>query len=111
MTLHRVVALLLVVSVTASSVEVVFGGDVFEATSISLVAPQVIGSDASQDGAEEDCACLCACLCSGAQLVVEPPALAGDPLIRGPTTAPPTTRRGSATLPFPPPPERPPLAA
>lgn len=102
--------LLLLASVTSSSLEVVFGWDVFEPISNAHVAAQTMGPDAPDDGADEDCACLCACICAGAQLVVEPPAFTGGPSIRGATAAPPGTYRTTTTLPFPSPLERPPLA-
>lgn len=77
---RRVVSLVLLFAIGASSVEVVFG----DAVSLDRVSAEALSADtgetaadealaalpAESEGEEDDCACLCACVCAGAQLVV-----------------------------------------
>lgn len=88
---RRLVALFLLLAVTSSSVEVLFGdrraiGDT-AAAQVDLVADGSLEGAAlkagpSDSGAPtEDCTCLCACACAGAQLVVHSVAAALLPTI------------------------------
>lgn len=108
MNVRRVVAFLLFLSVCASSVEVLIGGEV---PLVDAAAAQVVGDAAASpesSGDADDCECLCACLCAGAQLVVAPAAVP-EPAFREITEAPTAEVHRSATLPSPRPPHRPPL--
>jgi len=67
---RRIVALLLLVAVGASSFEVLLPG---EPHAISSAAAVVLGDHsrpAAQEAGRADCACLCACGCTQAQAVV-----------------------------------------
>lgn len=78
---RRLVALFLLLAVTSSSVEVLFGdrraiGDT-AAAQVDLVADGSLEGGATLKAAPsdsgtptDDCTCLCACACAGAQLVV-----------------------------------------
>jgi len=112
MSLRRVVALLLLVAVSTSSVEVLFGLESSLAGAETQIVVAQAETDAltpSPDAADQDCACLCACLCPGAQLVVapaDPPA----PATQDVTEASTAQDLRSPTFPSPQPPHRPPLA-
>ena len=76
---RRILALSLLVAVTSSSVEVLFGDrhaiDQLAATQVVEVPHGLIGaalqaSHSDSDRPAEDCPCLCACACAGAQLVM-----------------------------------------
>lgn len=112
MSLRRFVAPLLLVAVSASSVEVLFGLESsLSATDVHLVAWESGSGAVSEpsDGDHEDCACLCACLCAGAQLVVATSA-APPPGIHDVREPFATRNHRSPTSPSPRPPHRPPLA-
>lgn len=112
MNFRRVVGLLLLVAVSASSVEVVFGLESSLADAETHLAVAQPGADvltASPDGTDDDCACLCACLCSGAQLVVGPPEASATPALAA-AKPPAVGDLRSPTVPSPRPPHRPPLA-
>lgn len=108
MSVRRVIAFLMFLAVSVSSVEVMIGG---EPPLVDATAAQVAGdaADPEPSGDADDCECLCACLCAGAQLVVAPATVPPPAGIDG--VDPPVAHvRRSATLPSPRPPHRPPLA-
>lgn len=112
MSLRRVVALSLLVAVSTSSVEVLFGLESSLAGAETHLVAGHTGADAltaPPDVADEDCACLCACLCSGAQLVVVPGETPASPA-RAAVEPPTVGDLRSPTLPTPRPPHRPPMA-
>ncbi|MHB1168897.1 MAG: hypothetical protein ACYC28_06400 [Longimicrobiales bacterium] len=80
--LRRTIALLMLVVVFASSVEVLwaegFEGLQSDQSELMDSATDVAGTDAN-DG-EDECSCLCACSCAGVLSVVVPPLIAFQPV-------------------------------
>ena len=85
--LQRLVSLLLLVSIGASSVEVVFGENGLtgaSAQSVSVGSPDTSaggdlpGAPGQPPGETSDCACLCACACTGANSAVVPAVVFAD---------------------------------
>lgn len=76
MTLRRLIALVLLLTVGVSSAEVLFADEELPASSesIATAALAVLAEPASDNDSSEgdDCACLCACGCVNAQVVVAP---------------------------------------
>jgi hypothetical protein len=70
--IRRIVAFLLLLTIGASSVEVLLGGEPAVASTSVIAAAPPDAAPAHNEGGGDDCACLCACGCPGAQLAVAP---------------------------------------
>ena len=116
---QRLLSLLLLVSIGASSVEVVFGDAALADWSVAQGAS--LGSLDGSPGGEpptaprqptgetSDCACLCACVCTGANSAVVPAVVFADFQVLESELPPPNLGRVHP-LEAPSPPFRPPLA-
>lgn len=116
---QRLLSLLLLVSIAASSVEVVFGDASLAASSLAEAVS--VGSSETPAGAERpttpgqpsgdttDCACLCACVCTGANSALVPAVVFAQFQVLG-SELPPRDLRRVHPLEAPRPPFRPPVA-
>ena len=116
---QRLLSLLLLLSIGASSVEVVFGdaalAESTAAQALSAGSPDTsTGSDlppapGQPSGETSDCACLCACVCAGANSALVPAVMLADLQVFGSELPPPDLGRVQP-LEAPSPPFRPPVA-
>lgn len=91
--LRRTVAMLLLLGVFTSSVEVLWaeGFEALQSEQTELLdgATDVILASDADDGADE-CSCLCACACAGVLSVVVPSLVAFQPVFLEASSAPPS---------------------
>lgn len=67
---RRIVAIVLLLAVGTSSVEVLLPGEPNATTAPAQAMVESLPDGVSQDGTRADCDCLCACGCTHAQVVV-----------------------------------------